>query len=295
MSSQRDEFVEPTGAGGLLRIHAEPVSALLEQVELRRALCREPALDDARLSLPEERIIGGDRDEQRRRIGRNGHGGDGPVDVADEGRFRVLSGNGRRQRQHGAGREADHADAVRIDVPFRRAAADQGKGGAGVLELRSDRRRHRLGSGRPGRPSGSAGEHLLHGLFEAGHVCRRLHEPVLQHECRDPLGGERLGDVRSFILHGKGAEAPAGRHHHCGPGRVGRIRQIGSQRGDRDVARKEAPVLAVPGLLRRCTGKRRRSNLDRVRLRRRRNRRHLVLLGERRRGQRTTSLRCSSQ
>ena len=146
--------------------------------------------------------------------------------------------------------------------------------------------------GRPGRPGGSAREHLLHGLLEAGHVCRRLHEPVLQHECRDTLGGERLGDVRSFILHRQGAEAAARRHHHCGPGRVGRIRQIGSQRRDRDVAREEAPVLAVPGLLRRCAGKRPRSELDCVRLRRRRNRRHLVLLGERRRGQRTS--RCDA-
>src|SRR3982750_2419017 len=57
------EFVEPACAGGLLRIHAEAVSALLEQVELRWALCREPALDDAHIAAPEERIIGGARDE----------------------------------------------------------------------------------------------------------------------------------------------------------------------------------------------------------------------------------------
>src|SRR5215212_10866896 len=46
------EFLEPTGAGGLLRIHAEPVTTLLEQVELHRALCGDPAFDDAHLSAP---------------------------------------------------------------------------------------------------------------------------------------------------------------------------------------------------------------------------------------------------
>ena len=60
-------------SGGHLGIHPEAVSALLEVVELDRSLRRPPALDEAEAGIGEQRIVHGERDEQRRRVGGHRH------------------------------------------------------------------------------------------------------------------------------------------------------------------------------------------------------------------------------
>jgi len=203
-------------------VHAEAVTTLLIEVELRGLPGRTPTFDQSETAIGEERIVGGERDEQWRRVGRDSHRGQRTVDDADERRLGVLPGQLGQQGQHGAGREPDHADAGRIDLPLGRAAPDQGEGGARVLELRREASRHLLGIRRRRRARArGAREHLLHRAFESGHVRRGLVQPVLEHECRHAALGQRASDIPAFVLHRQRSKAAARSHDDGGTAGLG--------------------------------------------------------------------------
>lgn len=231
----------------------------------------------ARSPCSRKGIVGGQCDEQGWRVGGHREGCERAIDVADECGLGILPRERRRHGEHGAGGEADHADAIGIDPPFLRALADQYEGGAGVGDLRRQPRDRRPRFG-PWRPRG-AREHLAHRSFECRHVLRRLVEPVFEHERGHAPVGERPGDIPALIRHRQRPEAAArcddDRRARC-PGRIGQERR---ERGDGDVACEDAAILAVPGL---GSGRARQwpgPELDRVRLRRCRDRGHAVVLG----------------
>ena len=61
-------------------VHAEAVPALLVEVELDRPLRRPPAVDQPEAAIAEQRIVGGERDEHRRRVRRHRHRRERAVD-----------------------------------------------------------------------------------------------------------------------------------------------------------------------------------------------------------------------
>ena len=163
------------------------------------------------------------------------------------------------QGQHGAGRETDHADAVRIDLPLGGAAPDQGEGGARVLELRREASRHLLRIRRRSRARArGAREHLLHRAFESGHVRRGLVQAVLENECRHAALGQRASDIPAFVLHRQGSKTAARSHDDGGAAGLGRVGQERRDRRHRDVASELAAVLGVPRFSSLRVGERRR-------------------------------------
>src|SRR3954463_498209 len=64
-----DVGVEPAGAGGFLGVHAEAVAALFVVVELDGALGLSPVFDQTEVRGAQERVVGGARREQGRRVG----------------------------------------------------------------------------------------------------------------------------------------------------------------------------------------------------------------------------------
>ena len=270
------EGLEPAGAGRFLGVHAEAVTTLFIQVELGRLLGRTPAVDQPETAIAEEGIVGGERDEQRRSVGRDGHRSQRTVDVADERRLGVLPDQRGRHGQHRAGRKTDHADAVRIDLPLGGAAPDQGEGGARVRDLRREASHHllRVGARRPAR---GARKHLGHRTFESGHVRRGLVQPVLEDECRNATLGQRAGDIPAFVLHRQGSETAAWSNDDGGAAGLGRIGQERRDRRYRDVTSELAAVLGVPRFWSLRAGERAGADLDRIRLIGDGDRRHLVV------------------
>jgi hypothetical protein len=252
------------------------MSALLVEVKLDGALGGPPAVDQPRAAIGEERIIGGQGHEHRWRVGRRGHGGERAIDQADEGGLGVVPRQGGGQGQHRAGGKADHANAVRVDLPFSRPLPDERERRARVGDLRGQARHRGLWI-RP-RPLRGGREHLGHRALEGRHVRRCLIEPVFEHEGGHALVGERAGDIPALVLHRQGAKSAAGRDDDRRARRLGRIRQERRQRRHRDVASEGAAILAVPGFRRGRARQDPRVQRDRVRLGGDGHQRHLVIL-----------------
>src|ERR1044071_201342 len=85
------EGFEPTRARRFLRIHPEAMPTLFIKMEFDGVLRCLPAIDEAIATVREERIVGSEGDEQRRRVGRNCKRCERTVDVADEGWLRILA------------------------------------------------------------------------------------------------------------------------------------------------------------------------------------------------------------
>jgi hypothetical protein len=156
-------------------------------VKLNGTIRGAPAFDQSEVGSGKQRIVCGQRNEERRRVRRHVDSCERPIDVGDERRGSVPIGQGSGHRQHRTGRKADHADAVWVDMPFSGPLADQAEGGARIGNL---------GSQAGGRPIGRRARRwrcrraaLLRRPREFLKVGRGLVQPVFQHECRHPAIG----------------------------------------------------------------------------------------------------------
>src|SRR5438105_3312548 len=112
--------------------------------------------------------------------------------------------------------KAEHANFVRINLPFPRVKAHQPYRPLRILERQ---RRSRIDVTPallvPGRPG--------------------IRYAVLQQHARDPFGGQPVTDLRAFEIDGQNLIAAAGEYDHRSAG-VLPLWRIDGQRGPRDVA-----------------------------------------------------------
>ena len=272
-----DIGVEPASAGGVFGVHAESVAALFEVVELDRTFGCVPAFDQTEVGAAEERIVGGQGDEQRRRIGWHVDGRQRAIDVSDKRRLGLIAVEGRGHGEHRSGGEADHADAVGIDVPLRGVGTDEGESCVGVGDLGREagghvcrcRARRWRGAGRcvcgSGR-GGARGRWWTRHEGECFEVCGGLVEAVLEDEGGDAFVGQGTGDLPTLVFHRERAEAATGCDDHRGASCLRRVRKERREGGDGNVAGEHRAVLAVPRFRGGCVGQGAGAEFDGVRL-----------------------------
>jgi len=190
------------GDDGVMTIHTHSQNVF----GLAGAVAELLGVDQAKVLVPEEAVVAGNRGEQRRRLHRHFGSSRGAVDHADEIRPGIGGiGLRGRQRSDRARREAEDADLRGIDMPFPRAGMYQADRRLCVRDgIRAIVRAHRLA--------------LLEGatdrLFERGEAVGQRERAIFDDEHAHALLVEPARDVEAFIVHREKLEAAARNEQH---------------------------------------------------------------------------------
>ncbi|SCG11524.1 hypothetical protein GA0115260_114147 [Streptomyces sp. MnatMP-M27] len=171
------------------------------------------------------------------------------VDAGDEVRsFGRVFGSGGVGGEEATRREADQAEAARVDPPLPGAFPYEGEGAPGVVEGEARRGAGHVRDGGRGRGLGRhLGQVCGAALGEFRHGRARGLKAVLEQERRDAPAAQPLGHRRALVVHGQHQESAAG----CDDDRgarglfgLGQVRRLG---GYDDVADREVAGRSTEG------------------------------------------------
>src|SRR5262249_54599327 len=226
-----DELIEPGVARLALPVHPKAVAAGFIVVQLDWPVGGAPAFNQPETLLTEQGIVSGKSNKDGRRIGRWLARHHLPVNEAREiGPGIAVIGKHDVAYRDGAGREADHAEAMRIEAPFVRPGAHQPdcrlRIEKGDILSRQRSRRPRFYRDALTR---------LHFFGKLRCVWCRWHGAVLENEGCDAARRERFGNLHALTAYCEDQKSSTGSDNHAGARPPGGRRQNRTQGRNRDV------------------------------------------------------------